>query len=217
MAKLIEKLTLIQFRGGCRPVSFDFGPGKNIAVIFGENGTGKSSIADAIDFVCNNEFGSLRDRSGTIPRTHVVSINGKSKDLAVELKYGGRTWHAKLQGGKPITQPEDPPSAFILRRADIIRIMEATPADRYKTLHAYITVPKVEQAEGELRKAHKDMQANVDRAAMRRRQADDTLTRLWQAEGRPDTDPWTWAMHKTTVNVDVQRAKLAANGILLKA
>ncbi len=86
MAPRTEKLTFVQFRGGCQPVTFEFQPNKKFVLIFGENGTGKSSIADAIDFVCNNEFGSLRDRSGTTPRTHVVSLNGQPKDLAVTLQ-----------------------------------------------------------------------------------------------------------------------------------
>ena len=59
MAPRTEKLTFVQFRGGSQPVTFEFQPNKKFVLIFGENGTGKSSIADAIDFVCNNEFGSL--------------------------------------------------------------------------------------------------------------------------------------------------------------
>ena len=211
MAPRTEMLTFVQFRGGCQPVTFEFQPNKKFVLIFGENGTGKSSIADAIDFVCNNEFGSLRDRSGTTPKTHVVSLNGQPKDLAVTLKYNGKTWEAKLQGGKPVTQPPNPPRAFILRRTDITRVMESTPSDRYKALHAYITVPKVEQAEGELRKAHKSMQDNVDRAVRDRTQAGDTLERLWLAEGRPDASALAWAIHKTSTSVDVQSAALAAN------
>ncbi len=89
--------------------------------------------------------------------------------------------------------------------------MESTPSDRYKALHAYITVPKVEQAEGELRKAHKSMQDNVDRAVRDRTQAGDTLERLWLAEGRPDAARLAWAIDKTSVSVDVQSAALAAN------
>ena len=211
MAPRTEKLTFVQFRGGSQPVTFEFQPNKKFVLIFGENGTGKSSIADAIDFVCNNEFGSLRDRSGTTPRTHVVTLNGRPKDLAVTLQYAGKTWEARLQGGKPVTQPPNPPRAFILRRTDITRVMESTPSDRYKALHAYITVPKIEQAEGELRKAHKSMQDNVDRAVRDRTQAGDTLERLWLAEGKPDANALAWAIHKTSVGVDVQNAALAAN------
>ena len=90
MSPHTEKLTFVRFRGGSQPVTFEFQPNKKFVLIFGENGTGKSTIVDAIDFVCNNEFGSLRDRSGTTPRTHVVTLNGQPKDLAVTLQYAAR-------------------------------------------------------------------------------------------------------------------------------
>lgn len=211
MPKRIEKLKLTQFRGGSQPVIFDFKPDKSIVLIYGENGTGKSSIADAIDFVCNNEFGSLADRSGATPKQHVVSLHGQAKDVAVKIRYGGKDWEAKLQGGKPVTNPPDPPRAFILRRTDITRVMEAAPAERYKALQAYITVPNVESAERELRKAHKEMNARVERAESNRANALATLEKLWQAEGWPGGSPLAWAAAQTATGVEVQQQALDAN------
>ncbi|MFN3333681.1 MAG: AAA family ATPase, partial [Caldilinea sp.] len=52
----IERLTLKHFRGGCKPVTFEFAKDKNIVLVFGENGTGKSTLVDALDFICNGEF-----------------------------------------------------------------------------------------------------------------------------------------------------------------
>src|SRR5690348_15591264 len=122
--KRIERLQFTYFRGATNPVVFQFEPQQPIVLIFGENGSGKSSIADALDFICNSDFGSIRLRSGTIPKTHIVSTMGKAQDLEVEMDYGGNTWQARLQSGKPVTSPIGPPRAFILRRADITRIME---------------------------------------------------------------------------------------------
>ena len=211
MPKRIEKLKLTQFRGGSQPVIFDFKPDKSIVLIYGENGTGKSSIADAIDFVCNNEFGSLADRSGATPKQHIVSLHGQAKDVAVKIRYGGKDWEAKLQGGKPVTNPPDPPRAFILRRTDITRVMEAAPAERYKALQAYITVPNVESAERELRKAHKEMNARVERAESNRANALATLEKLWQAEGWPGGSPLAWAAAQTATGVEVQQQALDTN------
>lgn len=193
----IERLTLKHFRGGCKPVTFEFAKDKNIVLLFGENGAGKSSIADALDFVCNGEFGSLRNRSGTMPRVHVVSVGAASTDLEVELVYGGQTWRAALQGGKPKTSPAGAPPAFILRRTDITRVMEATASDRYKALQAFITAPKVERAEGELRRAAKEVSEEVNRAATERQLAETALDRFWQAEGRPGKSSIDWAVQQT--------------------
>lgn len=193
----IERLTLKHFRGSCGTVTLEFARDKNIVLLFGENGTGKSTIVDALDFVCNGEFGSVRDRSGTTPRAHVVSVDALSKDLEVELVYGGQTWRANLQGGKPRTSPANAPPAFILRRTDISRVMEATASDRYKALQAFITVPKVERSEGELRRAVREVNEEVSQAISARQQAEAALERFWQAEGCPGKSPLDWAMQQT--------------------
>ena len=93
--KHIERLQITSFRGATLPVVFEFQSKQSIALIFGENGSGKSSVADALDFICNNQFGSLELRKGTTPyHTHVVSSLGQPKDLAIEMVYGGETWIA---------------------------------------------------------------------------------------------------------------------------
>lgn len=77
----VERLQFKNFRGAAKPVTFEFQSNQSIVLIFGENGTGKSTIADALDFLCNNEFGSLTLRSGTTPKNHIVSTQGLAKDL----------------------------------------------------------------------------------------------------------------------------------------
>jgi energy-coupling factor transporter ATP-binding protein EcfA2 len=213
----IEKLTLTKFRGSCQSTIFEFDDKKSIALIFGENGTGKSSIADALDFVCNNEFGSLRDRSGTTPHAHIVALDAQPNELEVALHFGGKQWRAKLQGRNPKTTPAQQPRAFILRRADITRVMEAQPADRYKTLQAYITVPNVERAEAELRKATRDAAEAVERAVKEHRTANDALEKFWIAEGRPEGDPLRWAQRKTSEDTHAVGVRLAAMEQLVTA
>lgn len=211
----IERLTLKYFRGSCSPVTFEFASNKNIALVFGENGAGKSTIVDALDFVCNGEFGSLRERSGTTPRTHIASVGAAPSDVEVELVCGGQTWRAFLQDGKPQTQPAGAPPAFILRRAAITRVMEATPSDRYKALQAFITVPKVERAEGELRRAFKEVNGEVSQAVAARQLAEAALRRFWQAEGCPGKSPIDWAMQQTREDTDSLNQRLTVARHLL--
>ncbi|HAJ37173.1 MAG TPA: hypothetical protein DCL15_15995 [Chloroflexi bacterium] len=193
----VERLTLKYFRGSCKPVTFEFARDKNIVLLFGENGSGKSTIADALDFVCNGEFGSLRDHNGATPRTHVVSVDASPAKMEVELVCSGQTWRANLQDGKPNISPDNAPPAFVLRRANIARVMDATPSERYKALQAFITVPKVERSEGELRRAVKEVNDEVDQSLTARRLAEEALTRFWQAEGCPNNSPIDWAIQQT--------------------
>lgn len=189
----IERLAFSNFRGATKPVVFEFQPQQPVVLIFGENGSGKSTIADALDFLCNNDFGSIRLRSGTTPRTHIVSAQSKAADLEVQMVYGGQAWQASLQSGKPVTTPAQPPRAFVLRRADITKIMEATDSERYKSLKSFITVPQIENAEETLRSAYKIVSSNVDRAIQQKSVAETTLHNFWEAEGRPGDNYLSWA------------------------
>ena len=56
MTKRVESITLDNFKGATNKVTIDFDTSKPVVIIFGENGTGKSTIVDAIDFVCNESF-----------------------------------------------------------------------------------------------------------------------------------------------------------------
>ncbi|MFN3980196.1 MAG: AAA family ATPase [Caldilinea sp.] len=212
----IERLTLKHFRGGCKPVTFEFAKDKNIVLVFGENGTGKSTLVDALDFICNGEFGSLSDRSGTTPRQHIVSLNATARDVEVEMVFGGQTWRATLQSGKPKTTPTGAPQAFILRRTDIAKVMEARASERYKTLQAYISVPKVERAESELRRAAKEVNDEVTTAVAQRRLAEETLERFWLAEGRPGESALEWAVQKTSEDTTVLSQRAAAINALIE-
>ena len=212
----IRRLGIAAFRGAIRPMQIRFRADQPIALIYGENGTGKSTIADAIDFVCNNELGSVHLRSGTKP-THVVAATSAASDLRVELVVGDRTWQARLQGQRAVTTPADPPRAFVLRRADITRIMEATDSQRYKSLQEFITVPQVEKSENALRTACKTMAAEVEQANQQRGLAEQTLKQIWTAEGSPGDNFLRWAREAVRQPSVVLAAELEQNKTLLTA
>ncbi|MBP7325430.1 MAG: AAA family ATPase, partial [Alicycliphilus sp.] len=49
-------------RGAAKPVELTFEKGKKLTIIYGENGTGKSTICDALDLLGNGKVGSLDTR-----------------------------------------------------------------------------------------------------------------------------------------------------------
>ncbi len=208
--KRIERLQISSFRGATLPVVFEFQQQHSIALIFGENGSGKSSVADALDFICNNEFGSLQLRNGTTPyHTHIVSSLGQPKDLQIEMIYGGQTWNAKLQGARPVTTPSSQPRAFILRRADITRIMEVNDGDRYKNLKEFIVFPQIESAETSLRAANKTASEDVTRSITQKDTAETTLQQFWEAEGKPVGDCLFWARGAIQLSIEDLKTQLA--------
>lgn len=213
----VQRLTFSAFRGATQPAVFKFRATEPVILIFGENGTGKSTIADALDFICNGEFGSIRLRSGTTPRTHIISAGGSANDLAVEMICGGNTWRATLQKGKPVTTPDAPPRAFVLRRADITRIMEETDSERYKSLKSFITVPQIESAEGTLRSLCRLVSRELDQAIQQKSTAETTLSNFWQAEGRPGADALTWARLSVSQPIAHWKTQLQADREIVQA
>jgi len=211
----IEQLRFNNFRGAVQPVELKFDRKKPITLIFGENGTGKSTIADAIDFICNQKFGSLELRKGIgSKQTHIVSANGRNEDLSVEMQYGGKTWHSQLQSRKPITTPASVPKAFVLRRANITKVMEETDGERYKSLADFITVANIESSESALRKVAAAVKKEVNRAIQQKLSAETTLQQFWNEEGRPDDSYMAWARAASQQSVDSIKTQITADTAL---
>lgn len=203
MVQRIKQLSIACFRGATCPVEFDFEISKPAIVIFGENGTGKSTIVDTLDFICNGEIGSLKDRSSTRPREHLPSLNSDHMDLNVSIIFGGNTWEAKLDGGSPnITGPEGRPSARILRRSKILQVINEQPKQRYEALRSFIAVPGIEKSENSLRAVIKTVEEELNEAARAYSQAKTALEQLWEAEGKPEDDHWKWACQEAAKKPD---------------
>ncbi|MEK7383472.1 MAG: AAA family ATPase [Elusimicrobiota bacterium] len=215
MAKRIEKLSLTGFRGASIDVDLPFDAAKPITMIFGENGTGKSSIIDALDFVCNKEFGSVAEKSGTNPKEHVVALKKTAKDLKVSLQYDGSVWTGVLDKGLPsVAGPTAPPRARILRRGQIQEVVTAPPADRYKALQSFIVPPKVEGAERALRDCVLSFKGDLDSAVRAKTQSEDALNGSWIDAGKPGKDAQTWAKERAQENeADLTAVAAEAKGL----
>ncbi len=212
MNKRIEKITLTRFRGATTTTEVTFDPRKPVVFIFGENGSGKSSIVDAIDFVCNQTAGSLADRSSTKPKDHLPAIGHKAKDIKVELVCGGRAWSAKFSGAKILSSDEATlPVAHVLRRTRLLSLIDASPAERYKQLQKFIDVEGVETSEQALRDAVRDQARTLDEKSRAKVEAETELEQFWMDEGRPgapEQNALVWAAEASAADPGETRARL---------
>lgn len=194
MPKRVEKLSLHNFRGATCPIEVEFDTSKPVTIIFGENGTGKSTLVDAIDFVCNQKHGSLSDKSSTSPKAHLPSLGSKARDIDISLSYDGQTWSSSLgTQGPRTTGPDGRPVARVLRRSQILQLINEQPKKRYEILQSFISVPNIEKSEQALRDAIKTVEQDLNEAARATQQAREALEKFWQDEGRPGPDPLQWA------------------------
>ncbi len=57
--KTLKKLQISHLRGSTESFSLTFEKDKNLTVIYGDNGAGKSTICDALEFIGKGKVGSL--------------------------------------------------------------------------------------------------------------------------------------------------------------
>ncbi|HEX3987904.1 MAG TPA: hypothetical protein VHZ30_00650, partial [Verrucomicrobiae bacterium] len=85
------------------------------------------------------------------------------------------------------------PDARILRRSNILQLLDAQPKQRFEALKAFITVPGIEKSEESLREAWRTADANYNEAVRAYTQANTALEGLWTAEGKPGKSALEWA------------------------
>ena len=206
----IEKIALTYFRGATTMTEICFDPRKPLTFIFGENGTGKSSIVDAIDFVCNRSAGSLEDRRlSTRAKEFLPAIGTTAKDLRIEITINGSRIAGVYAGAKiQIAHEVELPVAHILRRSRLLNLIEAPASERYKQLQSFIDVEGVERSEQALRDALNEAKRTFDEKTKALTAAAAELKELWEAEGAPGDSAMVWA--KTKTSVPPERAAAAA-------
>lgn len=196
----IERLIIENYRGASTPLHLHFDKSKPVTVIFGENGTGKTTIVDALDVIGNCSKGSLEDKSSTRARDHLPTIGKKPVDVRIEGVSGAGSWKASLTGDNLTTIPELRPKIQVLRRSHLQRLIEAEPAKRYEALKHFIDVGNVERSENTLREAVASAKSDFQSAVKRRVDAESQLIKVWEAEGKPNASSLEWA--KNVVSQD---------------
>lgn len=195
MSAKISKLSLHGFRGATKPVEITFDTSKLVVLVFGDNGTGKSTIVDSFDFVCNRQFGSLDDHSmPSQPKSVVASVGHDPKKLKVLLETSAGTFTGTLAKDGPSVYPlTGCPDARILRRSKILQLLDAQPKQRFEALKAFIAVPGIDKSEEALRTAARGAKESYEEAVRSYTQADTQLQALWTAEGKPGETALEWA------------------------
>jgi hypothetical protein len=147
------KLTIEAFRGVNEEFSLAFDPKSHLSIIYGENGSGKTTISDALEFLFNGTAGSLEEKSldgkGRIPA--LVHACRTKNDLRVQWEDGGKTVVAKIGTTKPQVVGTPVGKLHTLSRKNITKLIEETPTKRFERIQEFVSVPALDREEGELR------------------------------------------------------------------
>lgn len=184
---------------------------RNGLVIWGSNGTGKSSFVDALEFALTKSGGSLEKRGTGISWTrhgpHIpVAAPGdakapKAKKPTVQLVLDVDGTAVTVKSGK-LDEPELPQSVreylaaasnfpFVLRRRQLLDFLDATPADRYKQFRRLVNAEAFTTLVASINalvKRERDLQSG---AADARARSESGLRRLLQIPEETPADDTT--------------------------
>ncbi len=195
----LKRLSVEHLRGSLKPFTLDFERAKRLTIIYGENGSGKSTICDAFDFIGNGKVGSLDGRGlgKTLGFWHAVG--SFPSDVRVELESHSGTCSAVLEKGLVVASPADRrPSIEVLRRSQILGLVEAKPADRYEAIRRFVDVENVEAAENSLRALLRSIEADEKTSIVRIEQNRETISGYWESAGRPAPEMLAWAAQEVS-------------------
>ncbi len=219
MAGRIKTLQVQDFRGATQPLNLRFDDSKRVLMIFGENGTGKSSIVDALECVGNGTTAFVNDwklGSGKSKAICIPTLGKSLKDVRIALEFGGQTYNATLNKRGPLlcNTPERP-VIKVLRRKSLQAFIDADPAQRYKEVASFLAIPEIEAAEASLREAYRKAKDAFDSASTANGLALEQLQGLWEVEGSPSLgqkskNAEAWARQQAKADIAMLNDTLAA-------
>jgi len=208
---LLKRLTIEHLRGSVVPFTLPFEKGKNLTVVYGENGTGKTTICDAFEFLANGKVGSLEDRGLGKTTRYWHSVGKAASDVSVVLETGESVCTATLQKGEVVANPATArPRVEVLRRSQILSLVEARPGDRYAAISRFIDVSGVEASESVLRELIRNLSSGRDTAVARVQENDEAIRHFWEAAGKPGSGHIGWAEQEAARDVSAIQVELQA-------
>ena len=207
----LKSLTIQHLRGAVAPFTLTFEPKKALTVIYGENGTGKTTICDAIEFLGRGKVGSLENRGLGRPAPFWPSLGRSNSDISVRLDAGDGACAGVVQKSDVVVTPAaSRPRVEVLRRSQILELVQAAPAERYKSIRRFIDVSGVEASEKALRDLIGDLNKSREVAVARVQENLSTLERAWANAGSPAPDALTWARGEAQLDDTAALEELAA-------
>ena len=156
MNEKLHRLVMHAFRGIPSEMTVDFGKGES-TVVYGDNGTGKSTIADALEWYFTGDI-ELLSHEG---RQHAVRYVGGDGDgvTSVEVLTSGTL------GGKVVFPDERTPDmfrslrreTFLLRGRTLADFINKTKTEKWKALVEILGLDAIESLREDLQRARNDL------------------------------------------------------------
>jgi energy-coupling factor transporter ATP-binding protein EcfA2 len=205
----LKSLFVHNLRGCIEPFRMDFEKKKKLTIIYGENGSGKSTICDAFELIGRGKVGSLDGRGLNKTQSYWSTLGRSKSEIAVKLETNGDKYGASLDKSTVIWNPTNTqPTVEILRRSQILKLVEAAPAARYNEISRFINVSGVEASEASLKTLLDTVKRNRESQVDKLQGSKDILDRLFKAAGVAGEDPVAWARQEAERDFTEQEREL---------
>lgn len=177
------KLSLEAFRGVSAPFDVVFDTKQNLTVLYGENGSGKTTISDAFEFVIDGTAGSLEEKSldGKTRLSQLVNARREKAALKVSLTVANHTRSARLSGAQVQHTGNLEHRIKVLSRKNITKLVEDTPANRFKRIQDFVSIPVLEREETALNNLILAENRSLESQSALITQAREILTELFES------------------------------------
>ena len=142
----------------------------NSLLLRGENGTGKSSIVDAIEFFFTGKIPYLEGTKSLSLQRHGPHVNFEPDDVNVEITFDPGNVHLSRTFADIPSSPEEfknyfkitQKGIFILRRSQILTFILSKPADRFRAIGSIIGAEPLDKIEIEMMRVRDNLKGEID-------------------------------------------------------
>ncbi|WP_292464285.1 AAA family ATPase [Methanolobus sp.] len=167
MALKIKNINIHAFRG---IPELEIPLEDNNLLILGENGTGKSSIIDAIEFFFTGKVSHLEGTQGLSLRDHGPHIKFNPNDVKVEITFnpGNIVLNRTFQNDFNINEglldyfETTQRGTFILRRAQLLAFIIKKPAERFSAIADILGIESLDEIELSMKRVRDQLQGHKD-------------------------------------------------------
>ena len=133
-----NRLTVKSFRGIKDELTIEL---RNVTIIKGENGTGKSSFVNALEYLFSKDLAFLKNKTINTNES-AFNKNSNKKDAKIELKFRKKNVIKFENSKRANAQMFDDilkntyvnKASFILNRKKLLQFIDGTQGDRYKAI-----------------------------------------------------------------------------------
>ena len=155
MTEKLQRLVMRAFRGVPAEMTVDFGKGNSI-VVYGDNGTGKSTIADALEWYFTGDIELFRTKDASTPcaMSAATAMTSHRSRSSPTVRLAGR-WYSRTSGRRTFRALRR--ETFLLRGRTLADFINKTKTEKWKALVEILGLDAIESLREDLQRARNEL------------------------------------------------------------